>query len=70
MDMTEAKNIVITDEYMADILNKTLEDIAELKKANEAEYKVLKTGILCQKLNLTVDDLERMYDMKVSTPAS
>ncbi|HIP02135.1 MAG TPA: hypothetical protein EYH01_09875 [Campylobacterales bacterium] len=59
----------ITDQDMADVLNRTLEEIKELKKSNEAEYKVLKTGILCQKLNLNVDDLEKMYNMKIATQA-
>lgn len=60
----------VTDQEMADVLNRTLEEIKELKKSSEAEYKVLKTGIFCQKLNLNVEDLEKMYDMKVAAQAS
>ncbi len=67
MDMLEAKNMVVTDQDMADALNKTLEEIEELKTTREAEYKVLKTGVFCKKLNLNVEDLEKMYHMKVST---
>lgn len=67
MDMLEAKNMVVSDQEMADALNKTLEDIKALKKSNEAEYKVLKIGLFCKKLNLSVKDLENMYHMKVST---
>ena len=59
--------MTVTDQDMADILNRTLDEIDELKKSNEAEYKVLKIGILCRKLNLSVEDLERMHDLKVST---
>ncbi len=60
----------VTDQEMADILNRTLAEIEALKKSNEAEYKVLRIGILCKKLNLSVDDLEKMYDLKVATQAS
>ncbi len=60
----------VTDQEMAEVLNRTLEEIEALKKSNEAEYKVLKIGILCKKLNLSVDDLEKMYDLKVATQAS
>ncbi len=57
----------VTNQDMADVLGRTLDEINELKKSNEAEYKVLKIGILCKKLNLNVEDLERMHDLKVST---
>jgi len=60
----------VTDQEMSEILNRTLEEIKALKKSNEAEYKVLKIGILCKKLNLCVEDLEKMYDLKISTQAS
>ena len=59
-------NVEVTDQDMADILCRTLEEIQELKNSHKSEYQVLKTGILCVKLNLTEDDLEKMYNLKVS----
>jgi hypothetical protein len=59
-------NVEVTDQDMADMLRRTLEEIQELKNSNESEYHVLKTGILCVKLNLNEDDLEKMYKLKVS----
>lgn len=60
----------VTDQEMAYALNRTLSEIEELKKSSEAEYKVLKTGVLCQKLNLSVNDLEKMSEMKVTSQTS
>lgn len=59
-------NVEVTDQDMADMLRRTLEEIQELKNSNKSEYQVLKTGILCIKLNLNEDDLEKMYNLKVS----
>lgn len=55
----------VTDEEMAKVLSKTVEEIKDIKKNNEAEYKVLRAGVLCKKLNLNVDDLLKIYDKKV-----
>ncbi len=57
----------VTDKDMAEILKKTVKEVEELKKTNEAEYRVLRLGILCKKLNLSIDDLERLHAMKIAT---
>ncbi len=54
----------ITDEEMAKALKKTLSQIESLKQINEKEYKVLKTGVLCKKLNLDENDLERIHNIR------
>ena len=58
-------NANITDQDMADALNKSLTQIQELKESNKEEYEVLKTGVLCAELNLSIDDLLAIYDKKV-----
>lgn len=60
----------VTDKEMAEVLGKTVVEIEALKKSNEDEYKVLKTGVLCKKLNLNSADLQKMFDMKVDTKVS
>ena len=57
----------ITDDEMADTLGRTKLQIEDLKKLNEAQYNVLKTGILCKKLNLNEKDLQKIYDDKLAT---
>ncbi len=54
----------ITDEEMAKALKKSLSQIESLKRMNEKEYKVLKTGVLCKKLNLDENDLERIHNIR------
>jgi len=59
----------VTDEEMAKVLSKTVSEIKEIKENNESEYKVLRAGVLCKKLNLNVDDLLKIYDKKVGAKA-
>ena len=59
-------NTAITDQDIANVLKKSLTQIQELKETNKEEYKVLKIGVLCAKLNLNVDDLLAIYDKKVT----
>jgi len=54
----------VTDEEMAKALRKTLSEIESLKQMNEKEYKILKTGVLCKKLNLDENDLERIHNIR------
>ena len=56
----------ITDKEIAEIVKKPLQEIEQLKSDNEAEYKMLKVGAMCKKLNLDSDDLQKMYDKKVA----
>lgn len=67
MEIPKEPTKVVTDQDIADALNRTLEEIQELKTSNEAEYKVLKIGIFCRNLDLNVEDLEKMHQMKVTT---
>lgn len=50
----------ITDIEIAAILHKTLSEIEALKRSNESEYNLLRMGVYCQKLNLTIEDLTSM----------
>jgi hypothetical protein len=56
----------ITDKEIAEIVKRTVEEIEALKSENEAEYKMLKVGAICKKLNLNSDDLQAIYDKKVT----
>ena len=49
----------ITDQDIAKVLNKTVEEITEVKIENPALYEVLVFGVMCQKLSLSEEDLER-----------
>ncbi len=51
--------MMISDEEIASRLNKTIEEIVAMKKENREAYEVLQFGILCQKLSLTPEDLEK-----------
>ncbi len=55
----------VTDNDMATVLGKTPAQIENIKKSNEAEYRVLKIGVLCKMLNLGYDDLQKIHDKKV-----
>jgi hypothetical protein len=51
--------MTISDEEIAKALDKRPEEIAAIKKENPEEYEILRFGVLCQKLSLTPDDLEK-----------
>ena len=50
---------MISDEEIAKALDKTMEEIESIKKENYEAYEVLQFGLLCQKLSLTPEDLEK-----------
>lgn len=54
----------ITDQEMAKALSRTLDQIKSLKQENKKEYEVLKTGVLCRKLSLDEDDLQRLHNIR------
>ncbi len=49
----------VTDQDIAKALDKTIEEIEEVKKENPALYEVLVFGVICQKLSLSEEDLVR-----------
>jgi hypothetical protein len=51
--------MIISDEEIAKALDKTAEEVAAIKKENPEEYEILRFGVLCQKLSLTSEDLEK-----------
>lgn len=51
----------ITDEEIADALNKTLEEVQNIKQDNPAVYEVLMYGVLCRKLSLNEEDLQKYH---------
>ena len=51
----------ITDEEIAETLDKTLEEVLEIKTENPAVYEVLMYGMLCRRLSLTEEDLEKYH---------
>ncbi len=51
----------VTDQEIAQALDKRREEIQELKKMNPALYEVLQYGVLCQKLSLSPEDLEKFH---------
>jgi arsenate reductase-like glutaredoxin family protein len=56
----------ITDKEIAKIVKKSLQELEKLKNENEAEYKMLKVGAMCKKLDLDSSDLQKIYDKKVA----
>ncbi len=54
----------VSNKEIATMINKTSSAVSYLKKANEKEFKILKLGVLCKKLNLDAEDLEAMYTLK------
>ncbi len=55
----------VTDQDMAEALSRTVSEIREIKKLDESKYLILKTGVLCKKLGLNEDDLQKIHDMKI-----
>ena len=53
----------ITDHDIAEMLDKEVEEITDLKTENPALYEILFYGVLCQKLSLTAEDLEKYRNM-------
>jgi len=51
----------VTDEEIAKALDKDISEIEELKESNRSAYEVLAFGVLCQKLSLTEEDLEKFH---------
>ncbi len=47
----------ITESVVAKVLDKTLEEIVELKEQNPKAYELLKYGVMCHQLSLTEEDL-------------
>ncbi len=54
----------ISNKEIAAMINKTSSAVSYLKKTNENEFKILKLGVLCKKLNLDAEDLEAMHSLK------
>ncbi len=54
----------ISNKEIATLIKKTPSAISYLKKNNENEYKILKLGVLCRKLELDSQDLEAMHLLK------
>ena len=50
--------MTITDEQLAQILEKSTEEIATLKNENPKKYELLLCGALCYQLELTEEDLK------------
>ncbi len=57
----------VTDKEMAEVLDKTLFQIQEMKKTNLSMYQFLKIGVFCKKLNLDAEDLKIIYEKKVTS---
>lgn len=53
----------LTDQDIAEALDKEVEEIEDLKKENPALYEILFYGVLCQKLSLSEEDLEKYRKM-------
>ncbi|MNN85853.1 hypothetical protein D3C81_2031870 [compost metagenome] len=51
----------VTDEEIAKALDKDIGEIEELKENNRSAYEVLAFGVLCRKLSLTQEDLEKFH---------
>lgn len=51
----------VTDEEIAKALDKDIGEIEELKESNRSAYEVLAFGVLCRKLSLTQEDLEKFH---------
>jgi len=47
----------ITESVVAKVLDKSLEEIIELKQQNPRAYELLKYGVMCHQLSLTEEDL-------------
>jgi len=54
----------ISGKEIAHAIGKTPPAITYMKKQNEKEFKLLKLGLLCNKLGLDEDDLVAMYNLK------
>ncbi len=54
----------ISNKEIATFINKTPSAISYLKKNNENEFKILKLGVLCKKLELDLEDLKAMHSLK------
>jgi len=48
----------VNDQKLAQMLNKSLEEIVALKKEDPRKYQLLLCGAVCYNLNLTEEDLE------------
>jgi len=49
----------VSDEEIAKAVHKSEEEIAMIKAQNPEEYEIMKYGVLCMKLSLSEEDLER-----------
>jgi DNA-binding Xre family transcriptional regulator len=60
--MNKSKDI--SSKEIALAIGKTPSAISYLKKRNQDEFMLLKLGVLCNKLELTDEDLMAMYSLK------
>ena len=54
----------ITDNIIAEVLEKTLEEVTEIKTDNPDAYEVIRYGVMCHKLSLTEEDLEEYANQR------
>ncbi len=52
----------VSDEEIANAMHKEVADIKKIKVENPQEYEIMKYGVLCIKLSLTQEDLERYHE--------
>ncbi len=58
----------ISNKEIAYTIHKTPSAISYLKKNNNEEFKIVKLGVLCKKLNLTPEDLVALSTLKGYAP--
>ncbi len=52
----------VSDEEIAEAIHKSVEEVERIKTTNPQEYEVMKYGVLCVKLSLDEEDLERLSE--------
>ena len=50
----------ITESVIANVLDKSLDEIKALKETNPQAYEILKFGVMCHQLSLSEEDLKRL----------